>query len=52
MVSSEQVGGRCGSDSVSSEADVLWMRGFGGVCEMCMYLARGGVCGKGGGGNG
>ena len=33
----------------SSAADVLWMsvvrgmRGVGGVCEMCMCLARGGV---------
>ena len=23
------------------------MRGGGGVCEMCMYLARGGVGGEG-----
>ena len=36
-----------GSGIVSSAADVLWMsvvrglRGIGGVCEMCMCLARG-----------
>ena len=39
---------------VSRVADVLWisvvcgMRGVGGVCEMCMCLARGGVGGEGG----
>ena len=38
-----------GTGIVSSEADVLGMsvvrgmRGVGGVCEMCMCLARGGV---------
>ena len=26
---------------------VRGMRGVGGVCEMCMCLARGGVCGEG-----
>ena len=37
---------RCGSGIVSSSADVLWMsvvrgmRWVGGVCEMCMCLAR------------
>ena len=42
------------SGIVSSAADVLWMsevrgmRGVGGVCEMCMCLARGGVGGEGG----
>ena len=39
---------------MSSAADVLWMSvvrgmiGVGGVCEMCMCLAQGGVCGEGG----
>ena len=28
---------------VSTAADVLWMRGVGGPCEMCMCLVRGGV---------
>ena len=43
------VGGTCGSGIVSSATDVLWMsvlremRGVGGICEMCMWLARGGV---------
>ena len=43
-----------GSGIVSSAADVLWMsgvrgmRGVGGVCEMSMCLARGGVGGEGG----
>ena len=38
---------------MSNAADVLWnsvvrgMRGVGGVCEMCMCLARGGVGGEG-----
>ena len=42
-----------GSSIVSSATDMLGMsvvrgmRGFGGVCEMRMYLARGGVGGKG-----
>ena len=37
---------------MSSVYDVLWMsvvcgmRGVGGVCEMCMCLARGGVGGE------
>ena len=41
--------GTRGSGIVFSAADVLWMsvvrgmRGIGGVCEMCMYLTRGGV---------
>ena len=40
------VGGKRGSCIVSSAADMLemsvvhWMRGIGGVCEMCMCLAR------------
>ena len=42
MVSAGHVGGTHGSGIVSSAADVLWMRGVGGVCEMCMCLARGG----------
>ena len=44
----EYVGGTHSSGIVSSEADVLGMRGVGGVCEMCMCLARGGVGGEGG----
>ena len=54
MVSAWHVGGTRGSGIVSSVADVPWMsvvrgmRGFGGVCEMCMGLARGGVSGDGG----
>ena len=41
-------------DMVSSPADVLWMSvvrgmiGIGGVWEMCMCLARGGVGGESG----
>ena len=37
-----------GSGIVSSAADVLWMRGVGGMCEMCRCLARGDVGGEGG----
>ena len=40
-----------GSDVLSSTSDVLEMsvvRGVGGVCDMCMCLARGGVDGGGG----
>ena len=54
MVSAGYVGGTRGSGIVSSTADVLWMsvghrmRGVGGVCEMCMCLARGGVGGEDG----
>ena len=46
MVSAGHVGGTHGSGIVSIAADVLWMsvvcgmRGVGGVCEMCMCLAR------------
>ena len=36
VVSEGHVGGTRGSDIVSSAADVLWMRGVGEVCEMCM----------------
>ena len=49
MVTAWHVGGTRGSGIVYSAADVLWisvvcgMRGVGGVCEMCMCLARGGV---------
>ena len=38
--------GTRGSGDVSSTGDVLEMsvaRGVGGVCDMCMCLARGGV---------
>ena len=48
MVSAGHVGGTCGSGIVSSAADVLWMSEvrsmcrIGGVCEICMCLARGG----------
>ena len=46
MVRAGHVGCTRGSGIVSSAADVLWMsvvhgmRGVGGVCEMCMHLAR------------
>ena len=39
--------GTRGSGVLSSTGDVL-VRGVGGVCDMCMCLARGGVCGEGG----
>ena len=39
--------GTRGSGVLSSTGDVL-VRGIGGVCDMCMCLARGGVGGKGG----
>ena len=48
-MSAGHVGGTRGSAIVSIAADVLWMsvvrgmRGVGGLCEMCMYLAWGGV---------
>ena len=50
----EWVGGTRDSGIVSSAADVLGrsvvrrMKGVGGVCEMCMCLARGAVGGEGG----
>ena len=53
VVITGHVGGTRGSSIVSSEANVLGMsvvrgmRGVGGVCDMCMYLARGGVEGEG-----
>ena len=37
--------GTRGSGVLSSTGDVL-VRGVGGVCDMCMCLARGGVGGK------
>ena len=43
MVTAGHVGGTRGSGIVSSAADVLWMRGIGEVCEMCICLARGGM---------
>ena len=52
VVSAGHVGGTRGPGIVSSAPDVLWMsvvrgmRGVGGVCEMCMCLARGGVGGE------
>ena len=48
MVSAGHLGGTRGSGIVSSAADVLWMRGVGEVCEMCMCLARGDVDGVSG----
>ena len=42
--------GTRGSSVLSSTGDVLKMsvvRGVGGVCDMCMCLARGGVGGEG-----
>ena len=42
------MGGTRGSGVLSSTGDVL-VRSVGGVCDMCMCLARGGVGGEGGG---
>ena len=45
----ECIGGTRGSGVVTSADDVLEMsvvRGVGGVCEMCMYLARSRVGGE------
>ena len=39
--------GTRGSGVLSSTGDLL-VRGVGGVCDMCMCLARGGVGGEGG----
>ena len=53
VMSAGHVGGTRGSCIVSSAADVLGMsvvrgmRGVGGVCEICMSLARDGVGGEG-----
>ena len=44
MVSAGHVGCTRGLGIVSSAADVPWMRGVGGVCEMCM--AQDGVGGE------
>ena len=44
---SECMSGTRGSGVLSSTGDVL-VRGVGGVCDMCMCLARGGVGGEGG----
>ena len=38
--------GICGSGVLSNTGDML-VRGVGGVCDMCMCLARGGVGGEG-----
>ena len=48
---SAYMGGTCGSGVLSSVGDMLEMsvvRGVGGVSDMCMCLARGGVGGVGG----
>ena len=48
---SAYMGGTRGSDVLPSAGDVLEMsvvRGVGGLCDMCMCLARGGVGGVGG----
>ena len=48
---SAYIGGTRGSGVLSSACDVLEMsvvRGVGGVCDMCMCLARVGVVGVGG----
>ena len=37
--------GTCGSDILSNTGDMR-VRGVAGVCDMCMCLARGGVCGE------
>ena len=53
MVSAVHVGGIRGSYIVSSAVDIPWMsvargmREVGGVCDMCMCLARDGVGGEG-----
>ena len=52
MVSAGHVGATRGSGIMASAADVLGisvvhgMRGVGGVCEMCMCLAKGCVGGE------
>ena len=52
-VSAVHVGGTRGSYIVCSTGDVLrmsvvpGMKGVGGVCEMCMRLAQGGMEGEG-----
>ena len=47
---SAYMGGTRGSVVLASACDVLEMsvvRGVGGMCDMCMCLARGGVVGVG-----
>ena len=44
---SARMSGTRGSGVLSSTGDVL-VRGVGGMCDMCMCLARGGVGGEGG----
>ena len=47
---SASMSGTRGSGVLSSTGDVVEMsvgRGVGGVCDMCMCLARGGVGGEG-----
>ena len=39
--------GTCGSGVLSSTGDML-VKGVGGVCDMCMCLAQGGLGGVGG----
>ena len=52
VVSAGYVGGTRGSGIVSSTAEVLGrsvvcaMKGVGGVCEMCICLALGGIGGE------
>ena len=48
MVRAGHLGCTRAAGIVAIAADVLWMRGVGGVCEMCRRLDRGGVCGEGG----
>ena len=45
-MSAGHVGDTRSSGIASSAADVLWMSGIGGVCEMCMCLARDGEWGE------
>ena len=53
VVNAGHVVGTRGSGIVLITTDVLWlslvrgMRGFSGVCEMCMCLAESGVGGEG-----
>ena len=39
--------GSCVLSSTSGMLEISVMRGVGGVCDMCMCLARGGVGGEG-----
>ena len=47
VVSAWHMGCTRGSGIEASAANVLGMRTVGGVCEMCMGLARGSVEGEG-----